>query len=135
MDVDNPPQISYDNNFWQGYSILQNNFLTNNQHIYELFYIFSQLSEIHLIYSKSLDKLCSFYQPLDSKDTSVFSKAIISFIDQLKEESNNYLKLSQDIKSIADKKIHAALNQIATSLGGTNFQNIGDLDNEYGCFK
>lgn len=135
MDVDNPPQISYDNNFWQGYSILQNNFLTNNQHIYELFYIFSQLSEIHLIYSKSLDKLCSFYQPLDSKDTSVFSKAIISFIDQLKEESNNYLKLSQDIKSIADKKIHATLNQIATSLGGTNFQNIGDLDNEYGCFK
>ena len=135
MDVNNPSQISYDTNFWQGYSILQKNFLTNNQHIYELFYIFSQLSEIHLIYSKSLEKLCSFFQLPDSKDSSSFSNAITSFINQLKEESIHYLKLSQDIKSIAEKNINAALNRIETLLGGTNFQNIGDIDIDHGCFQ
>ena len=97
---------NFEENFWQGHSIMYDNFLKNKKYISHFFQAFSLLSSIHDTYAKSLMQVCTCFQKPEGKDlSSPFYKSILSFIDQLKEESNYHLLLSEKTKEIVEKQL------------------------------
>ena len=81
----------YEDNFWQGYSIMQSNFIKNKKYFSQFFFVFFQLSNIHETYSQALSRLCTFFEKPDTKDLrSPFYQVMLSFIDQLQEESTKH---------------------------------------------
>ena len=128
-----PPELieKFDNNFWQGHSIMYNNFLKNKKYISQFFHAFSLLSSIHDTYAKSLMQVCTCFQKPEGKDlSSPFYKAILSFIDQLKEESNYHLSLAEKAKDIVEKQLAANLIHIGQIFGGKKEQALTINENE-----
>lgn len=121
----------FDNNFWQGHSIMYNNFLKNKKYISQFFHAFSLLSSIHDTYAKSLMQVCTCFQKPEGKDlSSPFYKAILSFIDQLKEESNYHLSLAEKAKDIVDKQLAGNLNNLGQIFGEKKEQSLTTNPNE-----
>ena len=103
----------YEDNFWQGYSIMQSNFIKNKKYFSQFFFVFFQLSNIHETYSQALSRLCTFFEKPDSKDLrSPFYQVMLSFIDQLQEESNKHHLLAEETKLIAERTIAVTLNDL-----------------------
>ena len=107
------PEHKFEDNFWQGYSIMQNNFIKNKKYFSQFFFVFFQLSNIHETYSQSLSRLCSFFEKPDGKDLqSPFYQVMKSFIEQLQEESNKHHLLAEEAKQIAEQNIAVTLNDL-----------------------
>ena len=106
-------QEKFEDNFWQGYSVMQGNFIKNKKYFSQFFFVFYQLSNIHETYSQSLSRLCSFFERPEGKDLlSPFYQVMVSFIDQLQEESTKHHLLAEEAKAIAERNIAETLNDL-----------------------
>ena len=62
--------FNYKDNFWQGYSILQSNYLKTRENFSQLFYIFQRLSVLYENHSKGLFQICNYYKPPNKIDSN-----------------------------------------------------------------
>lgn len=117
--------FNYKNNFWQGYSILQSNYLKTRENFSQLFYIFQRLSVLYENHSKGLFQICNYYKPPNKIDSNTsFNKTFQLFIEYLKEEAINYKQLSVDTKEILSKDILVNIDNLEELFQINDTENI-----------
>ena len=95
----------YKDSFWQGYSFLKENFQKTKHNFYQLNYVFTRLSTLHLYYSNCLQQIYTFIKSPSLESNLTHSEAFLSFLTYLKDESAHHKLLSDKTKDLIKKHL------------------------------